>query len=249
PSTTVPAEGPTLARMASIPHGTTIQAQGTSTSIGGPPTIPAVDITPFVVGKTQATGPIPFPSQTAAQQGTPRIPQDLTPFINNGKITQAILSDPNTVIRNHNSQQKITSTTQIFISSNPATPLFGGGTDNIAFLEGDPAANKPNAQAFQMEATFWIETVEVTIEVPIFRPGQPPLMIQGEVKVPGQPRPTFSVIPPVEITTPRKITFAYTQIQYSQVVMLKFNGLNWPHVSVATLVPAEAVSVPSSAFA
>jgi hypothetical protein len=73
PSTTVPAEGPTLARMASIPHGTTIQAQGTSTSIGGPPTIPAVDITPFGVGKTQATGPIPFPSQTAAHRHNPDI--------------------------------------------------------------------------------------------------------------------------------------------------------------------------------
>jgi hypothetical protein len=100
-----------------------------------------------------------------------------------------------------------------------------------------------------MEATFWIETVEVTITVPIFRPGQPPLMIQGEAKVPGQPVPTFSAVPPEEITTPRKVTFTFPQIQYSQVVMLKFNGLNWPHVSVATLVPAEAVPVPSSAFA
>ena len=28
-----------------------------------------------------------------------------------------------------------------------------------------------------MDATFWIETVEFTIEVPVFEPGQPPLII------------------------------------------------------------------------
>jgi hypothetical protein len=45
--TTDPAEGPTLVRMASIPHGTTIVAQGTSSTTSGKPTIPTVDITPF----------------------------------------------------------------------------------------------------------------------------------------------------------------------------------------------------------
>jgi hypothetical protein len=247
PSTTIPVEGTTLVRMASIPHGTTIQAQGTSTSIAGPPTIPAVDITPFLtVGGT----PIPFPSQTAATNGTPRIPQDLTSFISAGTITQAMLTDPNTVIRNIASKQKITATTQISISTLPAAPLFGGGSDNIAFLLGDkntpPSA--PNAQTLEMTATFWIETVEETIVVPIFKLGQPPLKIKGTAAVPGQPVPTFSVTPPVAITAPRSITVKYTQIQYTQKVMLNFNTLTWPHVSVATLVPAADVVVPPSAF-
>ena len=35
PSTTDPKEGGTLARMASIPHGTTIEAQGTSATVAG----------------------------------------------------------------------------------------------------------------------------------------------------------------------------------------------------------------------
>src|SRR5450759_5186495 len=39
PSTTDPAEGQTLVRMASIPHGTTVVAQGTFSSITGKPTI------------------------------------------------------------------------------------------------------------------------------------------------------------------------------------------------------------------
>jgi hypothetical protein len=131
-------------------------------------------------------------------------------------------------------------------------PLFGGGTDNIAFLLGDnhaPLPDNPNAQALQMTATFWIETVQVTIFVPIFKPGQPALTIQGEPKVPGQPVPTFLVEPAVEIPVPRPITVTFTQIQYSQVVFLNFRGLIWPHVSVATLVPAGDVVVPPSGWA
>jgi len=41
------------------------------------------------------------------------------------------------------------------------------------------------------------------------------------------------------------IALSTTQIQYSQEVVLNFNGLSWPHVSVATLVPADPVSVPA----
>jgi hypothetical protein len=252
PSTTNPAEGPTLVRMASIPHGTTILAQGTSTVINGPPNIPHVSITPFTTvppGTTPA--PTPFPSQTASNPATRRIPQNLATFITNGTITQAILDDPNTVIRNHISSQKITSTTQISISTQPAAPLFGGGTDNIAFLLGDkntPLPNRPNAQTLQMTATFWIETVQHTLLVPIFKPGQPPLMLKAETSLAGQPAPTFSVTPPFEIPVPRPITVTSTQIQYSQLVLLNFNGLTWPHVSVATLVPAPAVTVPNSVW-
>jgi hypothetical protein len=247
PETADPAEGQTLVRMASIPHGTTILAQGTWTSIQGPPTIPAVSITPFTPG-----GPIVFPSQTLTDPGTPRIPQDLTAFNAAGTITQPILNDPNTVIRNHISHQTITATTVISIATEPSAPLFGdGGTDNIAFLLGDnhTPPTRPNAQTLQMTATFWIETVKQTILVPIFKPGQPPLTIKGEATIPGQHVPIFSVAPPIEITVPRPITFTFTQIQYSQTVMLNFNGLTWPHVSVATLVPAGSIVVPPSAWA
>ena len=247
PPTTDPAEGQTLVRMASIPHGTTIEAQGTSTTISGAPTIPPVDITPFF---TIGGAPNRFISQTAAAAGTARIPQDLTSFISAGTITQAILDDPNTVLRNHISGQKITATTIISVSTSPAEPLFGGGTDNIAFLLGDNNTPpiRPNAQTLQLTATFWIETVEHTILVPIFTPGHPPLQIKGTPSVPGQPVPIFSVTPPTAIPIPRPITVTFTQIQYSQTVLLNFNTLTWPHVSVATLVPADAVTVPPSAW-
>ena len=59
------------------------------------------------------------------------------------------------------------------ISTNPADPLFGGGTDNIAFLLGDKNATTPNADAIQMSATFWIETVKEQITVPAYTAHKP----------------------------------------------------------------------------
>ena len=55
--------------------------------------------------------------------------------------------------------------------------------------------------------------------------------------------------PPIPITTPRQIKVPATQIQYSQRVLLNFNHLSCPHVSVATLVPASPIPVPPSAWA
>jgi hypothetical protein len=246
PATTNPEEGVTLTRMASIPHGTTINAQGSFSTASGPPTIPAVDITPFTIAPPGDK--VPFPSQTATAQGTARIPQDLTPFIAAGTITQAILPDPNTVLRNHIAKQKITSTTTLVISTAPSSPLFGGGTDNIAFLLGNQAGSAPNANAAEMQAVFWIETVEHTILVPIFKPGQPPLVLEAPTGEAGQPVPRFQVSPPIEIKEPRQITVSATQIQYSQKVFLNFNTLSWPHVSVATLVPNDPVPVPLSVW-
>ena len=246
PATTDPAEGATVARMASIPHGTTVEAQGTSfPPQAGPPTIAAVDITPTLNSNGNK---ITFPSQTATDDKTARIPQNLNPFITAGTITQAMLTDPNTLLRSHIASQKIISTTTVVISSDPASPLFGGGTDNIAFLLGDPVAARPNAQTTKMEAVFWIETVEFTLEVPVFEPGQPPLTIPAPTGAEGQPVPKFVVNPPIPIKTPRYITVEATQIQYSQQVFLNFAGLTWPHVSVATLVPNNPIPVPPSVW-
>lgn len=247
PATTVPQLGETVTRMASIPHGTTIDAQGVvDPAKPGPPTIAPVDITPIA----NATGkPVRFPSQTATDPNTLRIPQDLGPFIARGTITQAMLDDPNSLLRAHISKQSIQSTTSIFISTAPPPPvgLFGGGTDNIAFLLGQPAATAPNAQATKMTAVFWIETVQETIWVPPLRVGQQ-FAVRGQPSVPGQRVATFSGIAPFDIEMPRQIKVTFTQIQYTQTVLLNFNGLTWPHVSVNTLVPADDIAVPDSAW-
>jgi hypothetical protein len=179
PSTTNdPSLGESLVRMASIPHGTTINAEGLAptTTIAGPPTIPAVNITPFPIGGGK---PITFISQTASNTDTPRLPQDLTKFIAEGTITQDMLTDPNTVLRNAIVGQTITKTVVFTVSTAPASPELGGGTANIAFLQGTPGTQRaggpqvgPNANAVQMTATFWIETVQHQIVTPPFKPGQ-----------------------------------------------------------------------------
>jgi hypothetical protein len=247
PPTSHPGEGATFMRMASIPHGTTVLAQGKAVTANGKPTFPVVPITPFPTGSAPNSGS-PFPSQTATAAGTVRIPQDLTPFIRAGTITQAMLNNPVSLLSTHLTGLNVTSNTAITVATSPAPPLFGGGNNNMAFLMGDAHATSPNAQATAMEATFWIETVEYTIQVPVHALGQPPLTIAAEGGSGGAPVPEFLIDPPVAITAPRTITATATQIQYAQKVFLNFNGLTWPHVSVATLVPAAPVAVPASAF-
>ena len=244
PPTTIPPEGPTVVRMGSIPHGTTIQAQGTSTVTSGPPVIPPLDITPFFIGSMEKQR---FQNQDASNQMTRRIPQNLSlsPF---NAITQAMISDPNSVLRDAIAHQTIRSTTTISVSTTPTTPTFGGGTDNIAFLDGDSTGANANAKAIQLTATFWIEEVEHVIVVPPIGPGTT-LLLKPESTRSGQHTPAFSVIVPMEVTSPRLLAAVSIQIQYSQTVFLNFRGITWPHVSVATLVPATPVTLPASVWA
>jgi hypothetical protein len=271
PPTTIPAEAATTyARMASIPHGVTINAQGISLGKkSGTPTIGPVNINPFPIGGAQqpsAPGTRFFLSQDVTQQKTARIPQDLTPFA--ASITQPMLDDPNIVLRNHLIGLNVDSFVTLVITTdpsgkrptpppNPPTPTvttapgIGGGTGEIGFLVGDvntPPAN-PTADAFKMTAVFWIEKIKVGLVVPPCKANGLPILVQPPAS-PHRPfRPTFSLTPPVDITSNRAIEVSYTQIQYSQTVFLNFKPLTWPHVSVATLIPAAPISVPASVWA
>ena len=191
PPTTNPAEASTVVRMASIPHGSTILAQGTATGVAGPPTIPNINILPFVIGNPTAV--FHFPEQNLA---TP------TAFRSSGAqilgITQGMVDNPNSVLQAAIAGQTILSTTTLQVATKPTAPVTGGGTANTAFLAG--GASGPNAVSASMTSTFWIEVVKGT--------------------------PNF------------------LQLQYSQTVMLNFNGLSWPHVSVGTLKKNVPVVVP-----
>ena len=250
PATTAdPVFGESLTRMASIPHGTTINAQclAPTAAFPGPPIIPVADITPFVIGNPSAK--IPFISQVASRTDTPRLPQDLSKFIAAGTITQDILTDPNTVLRKANEGKTITQTTVFTVSTVPTGPGdVGGGTANIAFLQGDAQGSKANANAAQMSATFWINEVQHKITIPIHKAGGPPLRIPAPAPRPGVRVPNFVVVPPHDITTPKTITVTSIEIQYSQMVFLNFNGLTWPHLAVATLVQDKDLQVPPSAW-
>jgi hypothetical protein len=180
PGTSDPREGRSVARLASIPHGTTILLQGTARTAAGAPTIPDVSIKPFTIGHSAQT--IDFPEQTLAT-----VTQFRTGAAGLTGVTQQMVNNPNSVLRAAPSPQ-ITTTTTLHVSSRDAA-LPGGGTANIAFLTG--ATDGPNAVTARVTATFWLET------------------LQGD-------------------TEPRRL-------QYSQLVLLNFNGLSWPHVTVATL--------------
>jgi hypothetical protein len=198
PVTTNPAEPTTVARMASIPHGTTVNAQGAATTVNGGPIIDPVSIRPFPIGSAPpANTAVAFPPFNEADLSvatTLRLPNPIP-----ASITQTMVNNPNSVLTAAIAGQTITHTTVLLISTKapatpppPTAPNVGGGTDNVAFLQGDSAG--PNADAAQMTAIFWIEKVAAGPHGP-----------------------------------------AFLQLQYTQTVLLNFNGLSWPHVSVATL--------------
>jgi hypothetical protein len=233
PPTTDPQETEsTLFRLASIPHGTTINAQGTFLTVNGGPKIEPVDITPFKIG--DSTARIRFPSQTVTNTASARIPQDLSTA---PSITQELLDNPNMLLLKHIDGLNIISTDVIQIDTQSKIP--GGGTNNIAFLTGD--GKGPNASAVEMSAIFWIETVQAVIEV---GPAEAGVAQSVTTVVPnGAPAPVFSVTSASNIDKKRSVTVTYQQIQYSQNVSLNFANLTWPHMSVATLVPGSPIPV------
>jgi hypothetical protein len=163
PATSNPSEPPTVVRMASIPHGTAILAQGTAQTLAGAPShISDNNIIPFPIGSP------PPPNGEFAKAAQTFTELDLskpTPFRQMSPgVTQSIVADPNSLLREALAGQHISSRTFIKVSSTHS-PIKGGGTANTSFLES--ASNPPggNARAAEVHATFWIETVE--------EPGQP----------------------------------------------------------------------------
>jgi hypothetical protein len=202
PQTSNPAEPQTVVRMASIPHGTVINAQGVFQVIaGGPQNIPDNNILPFFFGNPPHTNSqfnqvaLTFPELDLSIPTTFRQePSGLTQA-----ELQAIVKNPNSVLQTAltKSLQGTTmkSRTFLHISTTNSVVKGGGGTANTAFLTASTDPQVGNARATQMEATFWIETIAGT-------GGNPDKL----------------------------------QLQYTQLVMLDFNGIHWPHVTVGTLV-------------
>ncbi len=188
PRTTAPKEPPTVVRMASIPHGTGIVAQGGAFTIAGPPIIKDTDIIPFVTGDPSTKGSFAdaeqsFPELNLAKKTKFRQPSDATTMPD---ITQAMVRNPNLVLTKAIHGQDIVRTTVLHVNAGSGRPN-AIGTANTFFLA-------ENASANHVTATFWIEKV-------------------------NKPHTNGH----------------FLQLQYTQVVMLDFNGLRWPHVSVATL--------------
>jgi hypothetical protein len=182
PATTDPIVGPSVVRMASIPHGTVICAQGTADfHPHGPPAIPNNNIIPFQVGGGQVNFPeLILSTPTAFRHAT-------------AGVTQAMVDNPNSVLQAAVHGKPMTSRMHIHITTLHA-PIKGGGIANTAFLGSGSNPPGGNANAALVDATFWIETLPGS-------GGGPDIL----------------------------------QLQYTQLVQLDFNGLRWPHVTVATL--------------
>ncbi|KAH7129099.1 hypothetical protein EDB81DRAFT_808718 [Dactylonectria macrodidyma] len=233
-------------RMASIPHGTTINAQGfdPARKESGRPQFGEVDITPIIIAEGRQ---FKFDAQDASIDDARRIPQDLSKYIKAGSITQEILSNPNKVLADANEGKDIIDHTSFGVTTSQQVHELGGGTSNIGFLIGEDGGVKEasvkkrsgNANAVTMSAKYWVSTVHATIHL------EPTVVGSGETgpivsPVRNGPRDAVPWIQ-IDITVPRaeKIKFEYTQIQYSQMVVLDFNGLSWPHATVGTLAPAD----------
>jgi hypothetical protein len=187
PATKAPKKPPTVVRMASIPHGTSVLAQGQASVIAGPPIIDPVDIIPFGIGAPGTKGTfhdaqLGFPELKLSKKTDFRLPADASTVPD---ITQAMVKNPNLVLTDAIAGQDIVNTVVLRVKARNTRPK-NVGTANTFFLG-------KNASADIVTATFWIETV----------------------KKPGGGH--------------------FLQLQYTQTVILDFNGLSWPHVSVATL--------------
>jgi hypothetical protein len=149
PKTQNPREPATIVRMASIPHGTTVLAQGAARAINGPPKITPADITPFEIDNPANQKPHPESNLSRPSQFRSS-PEDID------GVTQEMVDNPNSLLASALDGLKIAKTVVLKVSSNPQIPDVGGGIANTAFLQG---TSEPNAQAAQVDSTFWIETV------------------------------------------------------------------------------------------
>jgi hypothetical protein len=197
PKTSDPSVPASVVRMASIPHGTVVLAQGVAeVHKGGPQTIPDNNILPFFFGS-------PRPKNREFNSVAQTFPElDLSQatkfrFVAPG-VTQAMVKNPNRVLQKalqsslHGTTMK--QRTFLHVSSRHNIIKSGGGTANTAFLQASGSPPGGNAKATQVQSTFWIETIAGA---------------HGQAD--------------------------RHQLQYSQLVMLDFNGIHWPHVTVATL--------------
>jgi hypothetical protein len=207
PATTNPTEPTTVVRMGSIPHGTTINLQGVGLQLaaGAGPKIDPTTITPFQT----VTGGVP--NKDDGQTALVHFPEEL------------------------NVQTAMPSRT----SPADVKGLDDAHLDNPNLFLTDALSG----QTF-LSTTVLLVTSEVksTLAPPNSTPPAPD--IGGGTDsiaflVGGTPTPNAN---PARITATFWIERVrdsdgkeFDQLQYTQRVLLNFNGLSWPHVSVATL--------------
>jgi hypothetical protein len=200
------------------------------------PNPPGVGIQPIVLAGGQHVVPeinIALDTLTPPSQSSGPFPSSFQGFVN----------DPNSVLREAIADQDILGFIAISLTTDSLSatglPTQGVGSlfetvSNIPFLGvatrtpssgGAPPATVaiapapvPNAFVYSASATFWIEWVR--------NEGDPPIPLHSG---PGEPPGPITQLEPFW----RHST--HLQLQYSQLVILVFNGVLWPHVTVATM--------------
>lgn len=155
PTTDPKVPDPTVVRQATIPHGDSLLAQSTLISqVPAGPTIDAVNSFPFTDAvipglNSPAKNPVTNPAYLAPYSNR-ELSQCCLPT---GLNLNAVVKDPTLVLKAAIQNQAITDTVVIVIS----TAAVNGSTGilNIPFVV-------RNANALQMDAIFWIETVKPT---------------------------------------------------------------------------------------
>jgi hypothetical protein len=246
PASVIPEHYATIVRMASIPHGVTVMMEGktpSTTPVPGPPAIPNMFPLPEFPAFTPGIPPDPAPPlpTVVAPKATDgngiqpveipaapppvehlvpevTLPNDTAGSQSNGPyppatIPQRYVDNPNVLLTDVLAHQHILGHITINLDSKAAHHEIA----NIPFLGDMANAFKTpfSANAFveSARATFWIEWVGI--------PRYPLLKTD-----PG---------PAVKELEPFWPEGSYLQLQYSQVVILVFNKVRWPHVTVATL--------------
>ncbi|HEX4703860.1 MAG TPA: heme-binding protein [Pseudonocardiaceae bacterium] len=143
PATTDPVAPASVARLATIPHGDALLAQGSSFVVEGGPLIDPVSSTPISSAGPTKGQPITNPAYLAPFTTTP-----LPPHVPAGAI-----ANPNVVLTEAIKNQKIVETTVLIIDTTAAIGGGTGGIENIPFVV-------RNANATSMSAIFWIEKVQ-----------------------------------------------------------------------------------------
>lgn len=146
PATTEPSAKASIARMAIIPHGNSVCTVGFSEDVvfTGLPTIPPANTVPFKIGEQPppAGTKNPYPEYDLSVANKFRS-DPLPP-----EITQALINDPNIMVRNALQGQNLTKIIRLITTTAPS-----GGIDNIPFIT-------KNADTDSLESVFAIETVK-----------------------------------------------------------------------------------------
>jgi hypothetical protein len=146
PATTDPASDASISRLASIPHGNAVCTVGHAENVvfEGLPEIPPANTVPFPIGANQPAAGTknPFSEYDLSKPNKFRS-SPLPP-----EITQALINDPNDLLRRALQGQKLTKITRL-ITTTPSD----GGIGNIPFIT-------KNADAPGLESVFAIEVVQ-----------------------------------------------------------------------------------------